>query len=642
MWYHLPQAHLMTDEIILMRRSLFYEENNDASKLFLPDERHNTPWELAVLPTGLLELRTGAGSVVTSAMFIKDNDDSLDGLVSWEREDGGGGWNHVCVTFSSMEQDSPSEVLASVLMNGITVVPNALLSVDPFGAASGDVNQDDVDDALEKSILIFGFGGDEPKFVPTPPRSTPDDEGFGGEPTFAAFNEIEQVQNQPSDPSSNEAEHEEAQELEESNDPTASEPAMGSPLEVVLSDLLSTKVKSSAAAAIIRGPPAARHFGGNRGGLASVHTNFGLKPDGVGPIAITGPEKSLVFFSDRDPPGRTYPIGASGAVLSDIMDENYSEYMCCFLAREKRMIIFELTRKTVVIELQMKTKLNFWRYLPPEAHGGELAFVLITPIGGFYWKPLEDPPRPRQVWKRSAELESKKVITYEEGGSNGQLGADARSTVALLLVSSPVSSDANVEAYCISTDGESSQLLVSDDVQGAALCRPPTPDVTPSHFLPFVVTVHKNETSLVLTVEDLKQDPTDGNSLARGVTLASTILDLADVSDESFDPPPMSMGVSPEVLICCNQDFIVAVIRSKGLVFVYNFSTNFWESGGQSMGSGNLALVGKHELGRYVVDAAIRPNGDDKVELVALLRESNNSKDGRIATITIAREDNAC
>jgi len=707
MWYHLPQAHLMTDEIILMRRSLFYEENNDVSKLCLPDERHNTLWELAVLPTGLLELRTGAGSVVTSAMFIKDNEDGLDGLVSWEREDGGGGWNHVCVTFSSMEQDSPSQVSASVLMNGVTVVPNALLSVDPFGSTSEDVHQDDIDDALEKSILIFGIGPsagfrltdirvwacqrseedvqmmmyeylkdaemkrkfkvnirksstgmlapparlaqpERKKFAlsppktsqanRTPPRSTPDDDGFGVdevkfEPTFAAFNEIEPVQNQPSEPSSDDVvEQEEVQILEESKDSTSSELELVSPFEVVLSDLLSTKVKSSAAAAIIRGPPAARHFGGNRGGLASVHTNFGIKPDGVGPIAISGPDKSLVFFSDRDPPGRTYPIGASGAVLSDIMDENYSEYMCCFLAREKRMIIFELTRKTVVVELQMKTKLNFWRYLPPEAHGGELAFVLITPIGGFYWKPLENPPRPRQVWKRSAELESKKVITYEEGGSNGQSGADARSTVALLLVSSPVSSDANVEAYCISMDGESSQLLVSDDVQGAALCHPPTPDASSAYFLPLVVTVQNNyETSqLVLTVEDLTQDSSDGKSLVRGVTLASAILDLTDVSNESFAPPPMSMGSSPEVLVCCNQDFIVAVIRSRGLVFAYDFTTDLMESGGQS-----LSLVGKHELGRYVVDAAIRPNGDNQVELVTLLRESNDSKDGRIATIII-------
>lgn len=289
------------------------------------------------------------------------------------------------------------------------------------------------------------------------------------------------------------------------------------------------------------------------------------------------------------------------------------------------MIIFELTRKTVVVELQMKTKLNFWRYLPPEAHGGELAFILITPIGGFHWKPLENPPRPRQVWKRSLELESKKVITYEEGGSNGQVGADARSTVALLLVSSPVSSDANVEAYCISMGGDSTQLLISEDIQGAALCRL-APKEASSRFLPFVATVQNNESSqLVLTVEDL----TDDGSLRRGATVASTILDLVGVPDESYDPPPMSMGLSPEVLVCCCGDFIVVVIRRKGLILAYDFT-------------GDLSLVVKHELERYVVDAAIRPNGDDRVELVCLLRESNDSKDGRIATIHIAREDNEC
>ena len=54
---------------------------------------------------------------------------------------------------------------------------------------------------------------------------------------------------------------------------------------VIFSDLVSTKVRKSAAAAIIRGPPAARHFGGNRGGLPCVHKSFGQKPDGVGPVA---------------------------------------------------------------------------------------------------------------------------------------------------------------------------------------------------------------------------------------------------------------------------------------------------------------------------------------------------------------------
>ena len=202
-------------------------------------------------------------------------------------------------------------------------------------------------------------------------------------------------------------------------------------------------------------------------------------------------------------------------------------------------------------------------------------------------------------------------------------------TVALILVSSPVSTDANVEAYCISMDGDSSQLFLSDDVLGAALCRPPT--TTSAHFLPFVVTVQSDyDTSqLVLNVGDLKRDEFDGNSLVRGETMASAVLDLTDVSDESFDPPPMSMGVSPEVLVCCNKHFIVAVIRSRGVIFAYDFR--------EASGGGELAYIGKHELGRYIVDAAIRPNGEDEVELVALVRESNNSRDGRIATIVITR-----
>jgi hypothetical protein len=56
-WYHIPQAHLVVDEIILARRSLFFEDN-EPSQLCLPDEKHNTLWELALLPTGLLELKT--------------------------------------------------------------------------------------------------------------------------------------------------------------------------------------------------------------------------------------------------------------------------------------------------------------------------------------------------------------------------------------------------------------------------------------------------------------------------------------------------------------------------------------------------------------------------------------------------------
>ena len=43
------------------------------------------------------------------------------------------------------------------------------------------------------------------------------------------------------------------------------------------------------------------------------------------------------------------------------------------------MVVFELSTRTVVVELQMTTKLNYWRFLPPEAGEDTLCFMLITP-----------------------------------------------------------------------------------------------------------------------------------------------------------------------------------------------------------------------------------------------------------------------
>ena len=58
----------------------------------------------------------------------------------------------------------------------------------------------------------------------------------------------------------------------------------------------------------------------------------------------------------------------------------------------------------------MTTKLNFWRYLPPEAHGNTLVFMLITPVGGFHWMPLDDSPKPRQAWRRGPDLQVRKAV----------------------------------------------------------------------------------------------------------------------------------------------------------------------------------------------------------------------------------------
>jgi hypothetical protein len=293
------------------------------------------------------------------------------------------------------------------------------------------------------------------------------------------------------------------------------------------------------------------------------------------------------------------------------------------------MVVFELSRKTVVIELQMKTKLNFWRYLPPEAHGSSLVFVLITPIGGFHWKPLDLSPRPFQVWKRGPELELKKILSYEEGGSNGLIGINARSTVALVIASSASLSSASVEAYCIPMFSGHGPLCISNVILGAALYRPAACASSPSHFLPFVITISKDITSqIVLDIEDLLE--TSG-TLVRGSIIASTVLDLDGVDeDESYEPPSMSMGYTPEVLCCCHDGFIFVIIRRQGFVLAYDFSSD-----------DELILVGKTRLGQYVVDAAVRSSdiADDSVELVVLLSESEDSKDGRVACVGISRLD---
>ena len=223
---------------------------------------------------------------------------------------------------------------------------------------------------------------------------------------------------------------------------------------------LSKQVRTSAASALIRGPPATRHFGGNRGGLPDYRE---LERFGVGAISICGSEKTIVWRDDQVPPGLTYPIGASGAIVSDQMDGDGSEFLCCFMAKDKRMVVFELSTRTIVVELQMTTKLNYWRFLPPEAGEDTLCFMLITPVGGFHWMPLDESPRPRQVWKRGPELQGKKIVSYEEGGTNGYEGQDMLSKVGLVLVtdSADMVGGGSLEAWLVPVCGDSRVVCAS-------------------------------------------------------------------------------------------------------------------------------------------------------------------------------------
>ena len=69
----------------------------------------------------------------------------------------------------------------------------------------------------------------------------------------------------------------------------------------------------------------------------------------VGSIAICGTQKTVIYTYGEHPAGKTHPIGASGAITSDLIGPNRNEYMCCFMAKEKRLLVFELRQKSIVV-----------------------------------------------------------------------------------------------------------------------------------------------------------------------------------------------------------------------------------------------------------------------------------------------------
>jgi len=376
---------------------------------------------------------------------------------------------------------------------------------------------------------------------------------------------------------------------------------------------LSEQVRASAAAALIRGPPATRHFGGNRGGLPDYRE---LERFGVGAISICGSEKTIVWRDDQVPPGLTYPIGASGAIVSDQMDEDGSEFLCCFLAKDKRMVVFELSTRTVVVELQMTTKLNFWRFLPPEAGEDTLCFMLVTPVGGFHWMPLDESPRPRQVWNRGPELQGKKIVCYEEGGTNGLDAPDMLSKVGMLLVTN-TATGGFLEAWIVPICGDSQALCAHDNTLGACLCSPP--DTGYGAWMPLLLFVVEAGEDLVVCISAV----TEISEVSIGLTdvMTDALIELAPYRGFDFEPPTLAMGNWPEVLCCSLGTTIVIIVRKKGLVVAYELA----ETG--------LELIAQENVGHFVVDAVMRYSAlEGGAEIVLLMSDSDNPKDGRVGT----------
>ena len=354
----------------------------------------------------------------------------------------------------------------------------------------------------------------------------------------------------------------------------------------------------------------------------------------------------MILSHGRSPRGKTYPIGASGAIISDLMDigeteTDEREFLCNFLAKDKRMIVFELKSKKVIVELQMTTKLNFWRFLPPVVHGGNLVFLLITPVGGFHWLPLAKSPRPRQVWKRGAELQvsvicqvmktlmwisffsqqvfyhqNKKIVSYEEGGSNGLDGKDCLSSVALVLTCTSTVGDP-VEAWCLTVHNESKPLCVSSDVLGAALFCTSSMFSSSQAFNPLLVLATEKTNGIIVELYKLSNDPLCIENINAG-----EIWDF-NRGDAVHEAPTMAMGTSPAVFCLCWNKLVAIVVRDRGLMACYEFNGNA------------LSLIFKHNFKHYVVDAGLQSNEmGDGIQVVVLVCEEG-CKDGRIVTVKL-------
>ena len=172
-WYHMPKRECMSEEIILARRSICFP-GEDISKVCRPLEREGMLWELVVLSSGCLEFRTCSKSVITSysednepvqvTKTNEDNEDSEDeieqniGLVGWQKENGYGGWNHVCITFSSRNLQSFTDCVVKLYMKGELVASDTVL-VEPPGLEPDQMSDiHEINNCLEKTALMFGLG----------------------------------------------------------------------------------------------------------------------------------------------------------------------------------------------------------------------------------------------------------------------------------------------------------------------------------------------------------------------------------------------------------------------------------------------------------------------------------------------------
>lgn len=149
-WFNPCEYGSQRNEVILMRRSIS-TKGSDLSKLCSVSS-DGMIWELALLPTGHLEFRTNSTIVSTCKDTDEENEADNSAVVAWQRDDGGRGWNHVCLVICPNSfSDLPSSSSVKIYMKGELVCASDVSFIIT-------TEHENVDDALERTALLFGLG----------------------------------------------------------------------------------------------------------------------------------------------------------------------------------------------------------------------------------------------------------------------------------------------------------------------------------------------------------------------------------------------------------------------------------------------------------------------------------------------------
>lgn len=213
----------------------------------------------------------------------------------------------------------------------------------------------------------------------------------------------------------------------------------------------------------------------------------------------------------------------------------------------------------------------------------------------------------------------KKILSYEEGGSNGLGGEDQFSSVALILSCTTTGKDP-IEAWCMPLGSEDEPLCLSTDILGAALfCTEPMM-LSEDEFSPLFVMAKAETEDISFEIFSLSCNP------LKSVFLGAKEIITLSSDDMIYEAPTMAMGASPPVLCLCWKNHIVIIIRERGILLSYKYSYE----------TNSLSPSFTHEFESYVVDAGLQSDATTGagVKICALVSEPDK-KDGRVIKINL-------